>query len=72
MKRSRYLLKASLLSAAVILIFPLQAFAYLDPGTGSYVLQVMVGALLGGAFAVKAFWKNIRSFISDIVKTKKG
>lgn len=72
MKRSRYLLKASLLSVAVILIFPLQAFAYLDPGTGSYVLQVVVGALLGGAFAVKAFWKNIRSFISDIVKTKKG
>lgn len=71
MRKARFFMKAPIISVAAILIFPLQAFAYLDPGTGSYVLQVVVGALLGGAFAVKAFWKNIRSFITDIVKTKK-
>ncbi len=44
------------------LIFPRPAHAYLDPGTGSYILQLLIAGLLGVAFAVKMFWKNIRSF----------
>jgi len=32
--------------------------AYLDPGTGSYMFQVVVGALLGVAVSVKLMWKR--------------
>jgi len=32
--------------------------AYLDPGTGSYMFQVVVGALLGLAVSVKLMWKR--------------
>ena len=35
------------------------AHAYLDPGTGSYVFQVVAGALLGAAVAVKVFWSRL-------------
>jgi hypothetical protein len=35
-------------------------FAYLDPGAGSLLLQVTVGALLAGLFVVKASWQKIK------------
>lgn len=28
-------------------------FAYVDPGTGSFVLQAVVGAVMGGAYLVR-------------------
>ncbi|MDD5706836.1 MAG: hypothetical protein PHR35_13010 [Kiritimatiellae bacterium] len=32
---------------------------YLDPGTGSVALQLIVGGLLGAALVVKTFWRRI-------------
>ncbi|HJP66295.1 MAG TPA: hypothetical protein VKA30_08335 [Actinomycetota bacterium] len=40
------------------------AHAYIDPGTGSYVFQVVVGAILGAAVAIKVFWRRIWSFVT--------
>ena len=40
------------------------ARAYVDPGTGSYVFQLLVGALLGAAVALKVFWRRIWSFLT--------
>ena len=37
---------------------------YIDPGTGSYVFQLLIGGLLGAAVAVKIFWKRVWSFVS--------
>ena len=34
-------------------------FAYLDAGTGSLILQSVVGALLGIGIFLKAFWGRI-------------
>ena len=36
------------------------AHAYLDPGTGTYLLQLAAGAVLAGLFTLKAFWARIR------------
>ena len=33
---------------------------YLDPGSGSFLLQILLAALLGGAFAIKIYWKKIK------------
>ena len=33
---------------------------YLDPGTGSLVIQLLLGALLGIGLAVRIFWKKIK------------
>lgn len=39
------------------------AFAYIDPGTGSYMFQVSIALVIGGMF----FFKNLlRSIISTI------
>lgn len=42
------------------LLFTPSAFAYIDPGTGSMILQ----ALLAGLVAVLAFWKQIWARVS--------
>jgi hypothetical protein len=36
--------------------------AYLDPGSGSYILQILLGALLGAAFIIRVYWRKIKSF----------
>lgn len=36
-------------------------FAYLDPGTGSYLIQIIVGGVLGVGIVLKAYWSKIRS-----------
>lgn len=40
-------------------IMPQNAFAYMDPGTGSYIFQIVIAFILGGLFTVKQFWKKI-------------
>lgn len=37
--------------------------AYLDPGTGSLALQLLVGGVLGAALAIKMFWRRILSLL---------
>jgi hypothetical protein len=37
--------------------------AYLDPGAGSMVIQVVVGGLLGGLLLIKIFWRKILAFL---------
>ena len=51
--------------AVIDLSFPRHAYAYLDPGTGSYLLQMLLAALLGGLFAIKLFWGRIKNFLKN-------
>lgn len=37
-------------------------FLYLDPGSGSYLLQVIIAAILGGLMFFKNFWIKVKSF----------
>jgi hypothetical protein len=59
-----------LLSAILVIILTVDAYAYIDPGTGSYFLQLLIASLLGAAFAIKVFWKNIKSFLSNLFSKK--
>jgi hypothetical protein len=34
---------------------------YMDPGTGSLLIQLILAALLGIGVAVRVFWKRIRT-----------
>lgn len=69
--KKRFLFKVAFLCLGLFLIFPLPAYAYLDPGTGSYIIQMLVGAVLGGLFTVKLFWKNIKDFFTSRFSQKK-
>lgn len=38
--------------------------AYLDPGTGSLLIQLLIGGALGIGLAVRIFWKNIKGLFN--------
>ena len=44
------------------------AFAYIDPGTGSVIIQMIIGGLVGTGIAVKVFWYRIKSALSPSFK----
>ena len=33
--------------------------AFLDPGSGSFILQLILASLLGLGFFIKAYWKKL-------------
>jgi hypothetical protein len=39
-----------------------QFFLYIDPSSGSYIVQAIVAAALGAAFFVKTSWWRIKTF----------
>jgi hypothetical protein len=60
---------------AMLLIFIVitaeNAFAYLDPGTGSFVLQMLIAGVLGGLFVIKTYWRKIKIFMNKIFNKEK-
>ena len=55
-----------LISIIVILIcfYPQKAYAYIDPGTGSYIFQIMIAFAVGFLFYLKIAGKSIKTFLS--------
>ncbi len=41
---------------------PRPALAYIDPGAGSYMLQLLLAGAISALFAVKVFWGKIKDF----------
>jgi len=45
-----------------LLFVPCTAHAYLDPGTGSMIVQVIIGSVLAGLYMAKVYWRKIVQF----------
>jgi len=45
------------------------AFPYLDPGSGSFFLQILIASLLGIGLAVRASWARIKRLFGGKPKT---
>ncbi|MFH1644753.1 MAG: hypothetical protein ABIA74_06300 [bacterium] len=46
-------------------------YSYIDPGTGTYIIQLLIAVFAGSVYLVKVFWVNIKSFSSKVfVKIK--
>lgn len=60
------------LAAVTYLLMPQPAYAYLDPGTGGYILQLLAAAAVGAAFAIKAFWHNIKAYYNRLINKDKN
>lgn len=51
-----------------LLLFPKSAWAYLDPGTGSHILQMLLVALMGALYGIKVFGAKIKAFLSKVFR----
>ena len=70
-------LKLAAVFCWVFLMTERSAFAYLDPGTGSMVLQLLLGGIAGLVIVVKLYWHSLLSFFgkshqSDSVEERQG
>jgi len=70
MKPNKNLGKPFLLLAAFCMLFPLYSHAYIDPGTGSYVFQIIIATFVALAFAVKVYWHKIKIFVVRLFAKK--
>ncbi|NTV31105.1 hypothetical protein HGA91_03980 [candidate division WWE3 bacterium] len=50
--------------------FTPHAHAYLDPGTGSYLIQLLIGGAVGGGFLIKTYWAALKERWSKLWKKK--
>lgn len=46
-------------------IAPMKANAYIDPGTGSIVVQSIIATVAGIGFALKVYWNNIKTYFNN-------
>ena len=53
---------ASITAALLLSALPPDAAAYIDPGTGSLVLQGVIAGLAAGAVAIRSYWYRIKAF----------
>ena len=51
-------------------VFIQKTYAYLDPGTGSYIFQLAIAAVISGLFVVKLFWTKIVLFFKNLFSKK--
>ncbi len=54
--------------AGVLFLPPEKGHLYLDPGSGSFILQLAIATVLGGLFVIKGYWSK---FVGLFRKDKK-
>jgi hypothetical protein len=50
---------------AVLLLFATPAYAYIDPGTGSLIVQMLLAALVGSMFYLRTIIRKIKAFFGS-------
>ncbi len=63
--------KFSLIYIFTLIFFPTKAFAYLDPGTGSIILQAILGFIAATVASISIYWEKFKSLISKLFGKKK-
>lgn len=48
------------------------AHAYLDPGTGSYFIQIVIATLAGGGYLLISSWDRVKKFVNGLSSRIKG
>lgn len=59
----------------LLLLIPVNAHAYLDPGTGSFIIQVIIATVASAFVIAKIYWikvKNVLLFLPKKIFRSKG
>ena len=66
------MIRLSILTAGVVLLLHRPAYAYLDPGTASIILQVVVGAVAAAGLFFRAHLARLFSYFRRPAKNDPG
>jgi hypothetical protein len=50
-------------------LLPLCAYSYIDLGSGSYIIQLIIAGFVGFSLSLRIFWKKIRGRFSKKAKS---
>jgi O-antigen/teichoic acid export membrane protein len=64
-------IKQPLLIFVLAFFYISPAYAYLDPGTGSIILQLLIAAIVGALFTLKLYWYRFKAFIKRLFSRKR-
>ena len=53
-----------------IFLIVTNAYAYLDPGTGSFILQAIIGFLAAISAGFLYYWAKVKNFFIKLLKKK--
>ena len=59
----------ALISVLILFVLPNPAHAYIDMGTGSYILQIVLASILTAGVGIKIFWNKIKTFFARTDKS---
>lgn len=55
--------RTKFLVLCALMVLSMNAEAYLDPGTGSMMLQVILGGIAAIGVAIKLYWHKLRVYL---------
>lgn len=56
----------SYLAVGLLISFASPAYAYLDPGTGSLILQGLIGGIAAGMAVISIYYQKIKTFFRNL------
>lgn len=71
MKKTKTFIWQVVLATILLLVSAKNAFSYIDPGSGSYILQILAAGVFAGLLAIKIFWNKVKEFFLKIFGRKK-
>lgn len=60
------------LAGIVLVTFTQDAYAYLDPGTASIILQSIIGGIAAAATAGALYWQRVKHLFSKMLRRGEG
>lgn len=66
----KHLLRKLYFGFFLVLLLAVPAFAYLDPGTVTYVVSMVAGLFIAGGAALAIFRRKIKLFFQNLGKKK--
>ena len=60
----------NLITFVFVILFPTKAFSYFDPGSGSYIIQLIIAFIASCYFFITNPIQSIKNFINKFKKKK--
>jgi hypothetical protein len=64
-------MRTIVVTIALIFTLTVPAYAYLDPGTGSIVLQAIIGGVAMVGATISVYWRKVRKFAASLFSGRK-
>ena len=71
MIQTKLFFRAITLLILSLFLLPLSGYGYIDLGSGSYIIQLILAAFVGISFSLKIYWKKIKARFSKKAKADK-